>query len=380
MFALVTALSDESDEVAGRAFDELLPSVRRVIRNYLELKVEPELADDVLQDIAKRLWQYRHRLTFRGNGAWWRLLFVMTDNCLRSRFSISAHKLVRMSEDTEIPDRDLPALSEIISLADDIEMAYQLADELWLGKDPRIDGEAWPALVLLGQLLLVDRLPWLQARHILSPSSGRLLPGRDELDQLLVCEPALRRIAYNQLYVPTYRLIAQVVGLPAETPNRKLEALMTAALAEHPELPNPDGWSWPEIAVAVYRLRYGMSIDQIVQKDRLHRSKPEILKVLSRVRGDYPHAGIVERMVADPELGTAFGRALACPGVWMRIAFQYAYCDCLPHQDIHAVLAPAAERIGYSISTAMLNGWISQGRLIANLAKYVAQERASQAK
>ena len=65
-------------------------------------------------------------------------------------------------------------------------------------------------------------------------------------------------------------------------------------------------------------------------------------------------------------------------GLWKRLVFEYSFGEELPHKDIHNYLEPPAKQVGYKLTPAMLNAWISNRRLLQQLLKFQAKRGQKQ--
>jgi hypothetical protein len=76
---------------------------------------------------------------------------------------------------------------------------------------------------------------------------------------------------------------------------------------------------------------------------------------------------LLEKLDRAPQLNAK--SVLGTSGLWQRLAFQYRYQDELTHRDIQDRTDPPASLVAYSITLGMLNVWLSNGRLLTQLAR-----------
>ena len=103
-------------------------------------------------------------------------------------------------------------------------------------------------------------------------------------------------------------------------------------------------------------------------------SKESVEVAVEKFRNRIPLPGIAKKLVRSFETRHAPVAPLKSPGIWKRLVFQYHVFNELPQRQISEFLSPAASVVGYSLTTGMLNVWLSNGRLFAQLATYVRKE------
>jgi hypothetical protein len=67
-------------------------------------------------------------------------------------------------------------------------------------------------------------------------------------------------------------------------------------------------------------------------------------------------------------------RLLSSMDLWRRLAFQYYAADALPHRHILERTSEPAEISGYGLNAGILNAWLSNRRILAQLVDYLRGE------
>ncbi|HZT41687.1 MAG TPA: sigma factor [Chthonomonadaceae bacterium] len=379
------AFPGPDEDLARKAYGSLCESGRRFLRAYLRDKLRhrcdhDDLIEDAVQDAFIKIWRLRESFTNQGVAAWYAYLKRVADTCCTDILRGKRPDIpLPTYRDEEAPRHELVVVDKImeqILAAIQAGRLTHLADTLWLELDPALSEDTHVRQLLAAQLTYLDGAPWQEVLDML----GASLPGedpltRETLDAWLAHPGVLRYVAYNELYYANDRLAGALLGLGNGVASEALDALMRQALDSTPADEAPGGWNWPEVAVILWRYRNALLLEQIVQRSDCPLTRPQIKALLVRTGAHLPFNKKMADLLAG--LGRAPGiparAVLGTPGLWKRLAFQYCYTDDLPHRDIQERTQPAAERVGYTITLAALNGWLSQGRLIRQLAHYGAE-------
>jgi DNA-directed RNA polymerase specialized sigma24 family protein len=373
----LSVFTGADEAAAGRAFERLRELALPTLRAYLRRTSTPHQEwDDILQDAFTKLWRSRPRLRDQGPAAWYALLKRTTDQCRIDRFRARRGDLPTETIE-EVPDSDLPVVEALVGTSpEEAPELWRCADLLWLGLDPAVSEETHTRQLLAAQLFYLEGEPWPGVLRLLGPGSPGEPPlTRERLDDWLAQRGVLLLLFYESLHYSNDRLAAVLVGLDEETRPGELDRLMRRATEANPETP-PGGWNWEEVRALVWRYRNALLMEQIVSRNDCALSRAELEALFDRTRARLPFVPVMERLCRALEsAGVELPVVLAAPGLWQRLAFQYCYADGLPHRDIHERTAAAAELGGYSLTLGMLNVWLSNGRLIARLARYWAAAR-----
>ncbi|HLV79281.1 MAG TPA: sigma-70 family RNA polymerase sigma factor [Chthonomonadaceae bacterium] len=378
------AFTGPDEDRARTAYGSLCESGRRFLRAYLRDRLRyrcdsQELIEDAIQDAFVKIWRLRAGFADQGVAAWYAYLKRVADSCcadlLRGRKPDIPLPVFR---EEEAPRSDPDPLDEILEALMAALQAGQLAhqaDILWLELDPALSEDTHVRQLLAAQLVYLDGAPWQEAVDVLgAPAPGEDPLTRETLDAWLAHHGVLRYLAYSELYYANDRLAGALLGWDEEVPSGALDEVMRQALSPTPSEVAPGGWAWPEVAVILWRYRNALLVEQIVQRSDCPLTRQEIINLLVRTGANLPFgkkmADLLAALARAP--GVRAREALGAPGLWKRLAFQYCYTDDLPHRDIQERTQPAAERAGYTVTLAALNGWLSQGRLIRQLARHVA--------
>lgn len=357
-------LSHPDPLVAKPAFDKAWSDVARPLVGWLRNQGNsPDRCEDISQDAAKRLWAARTKLDIPGRGAWWRLVRRVAINIAIDGNRKDGGNIFQSLED-DIPDEDLRYLDLLLEALEDIERLYQLADDLWLGKLDEDDGVD---AVLAAKLYYVHRVPISEIQRKTGIST-------QQLDRWLTSGPALTRLAFLRLYFCNDDLTGFIFDPGSPLPPGELDRLTEEARSrgQNP----PPGWTWDQVAVAMWRVRNGLKTEEILHFKRCRFSPAQLEKTYLCFQARYPYATRAE------QLRQRFGEAdqishLRATGLWRRIVFSCHAADGLPYKQILERTTPAIDKLDTRLTHAMLTGWIGMGRLFSQLA--AAYEEATYA-
>jgi hypothetical protein len=174
---------------------------------------------------------------------------------------------------------------------------------------------------------------------------------RAELDRWLSDPALLRYLCYTELYIPA----EQLAGL------LRAEASWVPAEAE------VIGW-----------IARGLTFERIADRRDCPLPPEELSDLRVRLRAALPFRRRMRELLraVRERAGIDAAPHLARTGLWQRLAFQYRYWDDLPHRDIQERVAPPAEEVNVEVNAGMLNVWLSGGRLLGRLARYMERANA----
>ncbi len=329
----------------------MVPALSRSLRSILQRESDRE---DAIAGTLAKLWEKRSSFQVRTEGAWWAYVFTIARRCaLGMRAGESALEL----DDALTPDDD-QAIHTYADLRHDRERLYRLADELWLGIGAGLDERDRRKRLLAAQLFYLHGQ---SVREIIAVLGGRSLD-RGTLDEWLADEPTLRDLAFNELYLENEALTAHILKLG---PAISLDELEASSGQEEP----PGGWTWSEVKVIIRRFRNGLANDKLAQLFP-DLTADEIALLLKRCAGLLPfttRSQSLRKLLGNRRVNLS---PLTEGGLWKRLVFQYhAECD-LPQKQIFERTEPPAAVFGFHLTEGMLNVWLSNGRLCAQLAKY----------
>ncbi len=126
--------ANEKDDVREQGFTTLVERSRPFLEHKLlsrQLSIQDR--QDLIQEIFRRIWLRRDRLQFVSVGGWWRYLRTMTSNCIVDLVrSKDPSESIEDIEATEIPDREIEDLDDLLEAVEDRRKLYRLADEEFL--------------------------------------------------------------------------------------------------------------------------------------------------------------------------------------------------------------------------------------------------------
>ncbi len=131
--------------------------------------------------------------------------------------------------------------------------------------------------------------------------------------------------------------------------------------------PEKRNWNSDQAFAIQLRYRHGMHLDQVTARMSGRLTKSELGSLFDRCVNEFPFIEIVRRLIRDLDYEKSAKAQLREAGLWQRLVFQYHSHDSLAHREIYERTCGAAGEAGYTITLAMLNGWLSGGRLSQRL-------------
>lgn len=334
------------DEASAQdAFGFLWEKGRRFLHAYLGPTLRSEQdREDVIQEVAGKIWGFRSRFHNQGPGAWCVFLKRIAERCRADQHRATGNEIPIAEMDEEADGCDTASeLISSLSVALEAGLLYETVNVVLLGLDPSFSPAAHRRRLLCAQLFYIDGVDQETIRRLVSATEPQL--SRSELDTWLSDSGVLRHLAYQQVYLS----------------NEELAGCLTRS----------GNWTEPEAQVLAWRYRYGMLADQVQQREDCPLEEKELCELLVRLECLFPFADRMTELLSrvrdrwSPKAQTAF----ETPELWQRLAFQYRYHDELAHKDISSRIVPAAEVVGFKLTLGMLNVWLSNGRLLARVAK-----------
>ncbi|RYG39324.1 sigma-70 family RNA polymerase sigma factor [bacterium] len=348
------------EEEAREAWDAMSDQIQGFLRRYLASRVwNPEAREDAVSLAMLRVWQHREKL--RATDPLGLFAFVARTATYSQRDLARQAPHEEYAEETaefdEIPNADMPYLEALVFAAQERDRLWRAANELWLDAShpsPEIERR-----VLAAQLFYLHKTPWQEIMEIVGPIT------RDMLDDWLTDLGTINSLAFAEVYGDNDSVCAYLLGCrPSELDAMGAKA-RTASSSE-----GPNGWTWPEARVILWRYRNGLPSASILAFSTCELDKDQLAELFERCRANLPFQEAACRLLE--RLGPA-AREVAESGIWRRLAFQYDTVDELPLKQIAERTDPATKAFGASVTPGMLNVWLSGGRLYSQLARYITE-------
>jgi DNA-directed RNA polymerase specialized sigma24 family protein len=348
----IERFAGENLEAASEAFTALAPKVRTVVIHLLASLV-PRMVEreDIAETVLQRLWQNRTQFEPRSVPAWWGYVAVTSRRC--------ALDYQRPEVPAEIEDRAADSFEESLTL--DPARLYEGADELWLHVDPTLPPIERDRRLLAAQLYVLHG----QSREEASATVGAepLM-----LDHWLRSGSTLLRLGYFYLYWNNDRLACYLLDVDGGA--KSLDRL-TVQARNRSGTP-PMGSSWTKVQIVILRIRNGLTEPKIAQMLRLEIG--EVGRVTETCIERFPFSKRAQELKKKLRSRGLETRSLSSMDLWRRLAFQYFAADALPHRHILERTSEPAELLGYGLNAGILNAWLSNRRILAQLASYLQKE------
>ncbi len=377
-------LSDD-ERAAQQAFDRLMRVGNCVIRAYLNRQVSrlnfDDIEDIVLQ-VKLNIWRARGHIKNNGVAAFMQLLRKTSRNCALDVI-LNRRNTIEIDDVDDLSETDQPFTEDFIhTILDSKEpnIVHHLADSCFLGLNPDFSSGMHRRQLLAAQYYYQDGLSWSQIVQILGAEElGKAQITREKLDSWLLDPAVIRYMCFTELYKLTVEITALILGLPESTSHQDLSKLLQTAI--HPngaELP-PSGWTWRETAVIIFKYLYALLDKTILSNTKIEITEEELLELTVRCDALLPFSKCMSVLMNDLSRNSGLNHSdtVLHSGLWKRLVFEYRYIEELPHRDIHNYLNPAAEQVGYKLTLAMLNAWISSDRMLQQVRNFRARREES---
>lgn len=350
---------------ADEAFVQLSSRIERFLWRYLASYAPNEQdREDVISMVLQRLYAKRSDFQVKSVGQWWAYVAVTGKRCAWDH----AGRREEVPLDDDLPVTDLNLIGNVAELSHFRSMLYRAADEFWLGVPRSLPEKERRRKLLAAQLFYLNDAPFAEICQVLG--QGKPL-SRETLDEWLSDRAVLMDLAYSQLYIDNEALTCTL--LRPESPLSLKELDDWAAGAEKGLGEAPQGWTWDEVKIAIWRYRNGLlteKMQQICPGLSLRLIESTLAKCASRL----PFENIARDIQSALRRKHVTFAPLACTELWRRLVFQYSIAHELPHKQILERTEPAARTAGFGLTAAMLNGWLSNGRLVTQLAANTKEE------
>jgi len=370
--------SSPDDEQAQEAFSYLCPHARKYLYVCLKDRVKPlDAIQDVTQETLVRTWKAHKRFRNEGPTAFFSFLKVTATRCWldmqeTQSLDVDMNKDVGevRNEDCSQPD-DIDWLIEIIFRDGDPLFFFHAATILFCGLDPLQPKAFHERQLLAAQLYYLDNASVDQMMRLLPGPPGNKGVGYDEVCEWLTNPGVHRYLAYVELFLTNEDLAKCLLQPMAES----------SGPTEHKSCPN-DGnraksseWTPEESLILLWRYRYGMTQQEILQRTDCPLSEDKLKALCDRSTAYFPFSSTMEMLLRclERETGSEAAQPFRSAGLWQRLAFQYRYHERLNHNDIRERSQPAASPAGYTVKPENLNAWLSNRRLLTRLAGFYQQ-------
>jgi len=361
-----------SRERAEASFAYLMLRSRPRLESWLQPFVRSgDDREDLIQEVGIRVWKSRESFELRGINFWWAYLKQITVRCGIDHVRSPEPEVADDPGNIErIPDHEFSIFMDLLDHIGERERLYKLADEFWLGPRPPDHARR----VLAAKLFYLDGLPWSEVCELLAGGfPGRKPLRRETLDEWLGDAVLLRYLACEALYLSSEKLADMVLEIEPEGEESFEELVAMATAVKTTE--GRQKWTSDEIFIILWRYKYGKLLDQIGHMSGCVLKKKDMQEVFDRCRDNFPFLSLMRQLKAVVDRTPGSKGSLAQPQIWKRIVFQYFAAEELAHRDIYDRTAPPAEMAGYALTLGMLNVWLSNGRLLKQLAQYAAAQQ-----
>ncbi len=371
---LIAGFCGADAQVAEACFPALCEITSRGLKAYLKSKLySDEAREDVIQEVLKRLWMRRGKWEDKGASGWWALVKRIADQCRIDMVrKVGGEVLWDDAEVGEVEDGESTTVELLLEAIADREALYRAADELWLGFSELISDRDRVRRALAAQLFYQHALGWEEVLTMLNRNSPDRPLSRGELDSWLADPSVIRSAAFRTLFRSNDQLASHLLEMdPID--EAALNALTVLAMAPNPKVAPPGNWTWPEVQVILWRYRQAERVDKIQAHELCSVEKDEMAALFDRCLAKFPFSDIMKQLLDSLERWPLATRELSEPGLWQRLVFEYYCRETSNHRDIFDRTSSPADLASYRLTMAMLNVWLSNGRLFARLAAHLQQ-------
>lgn len=349
----------DDPHAAEEAFSQLSERIYGFLHRYLATLVPREVdRQDVTALVLQKLYAKRSEFQVQSVGQWWAYVATTGKRCAWDH--AGKHHDIALEDD--LPESDLNAIGRVAEMSQFRTMLYRAADEFWLGVPKVLPESERRTRLLAAQLFFLNDAPYNEVCQIV----GRPKPlQREVLDEWLSDRSVLMDLAFNYLYVDNDVLICSLFGPKSPLTLKELDVWSRNAEKESGE--PPEGWTWEEVKVAIWRYRNGLLTEKI-QQSCPQLTAQTIQAALDKCAARLPFERRARELQSALKRKHVAFDPLSATGLWRRLVFQYSIAHELPHKQILERTESAAAVAGFGLTAAMLNGWLSNGRLVTQLA------------
>jgi len=357
------------DEAYGR----LCQSTRPVLTAYLRSKgLNRDDIEDVVECAFLKVWERRKDLTFPDAAHWFAYMKRVSDRLVidlrrggKARLETSAPPLLDVSDEA--------AHGFVDAIADVIERRHleRAADHLWLGDEPC----DFHLKLLTAKMLVLDCQDWRAVAQVVR-RAVLSCPDVDGRQCLLDWAGEVRVLRSLVVEALTYSG-QDLAGLLLDCDSNAVQAIV--GQVGSPRRSGHSGLTAGEVAIVVWKFYCFEPNGQVARRAEeagfTTPVDPTIERFASRLPFLKTMRSIWDTLRETPNRETA----LAKPGVWKRLAFHYAV-QGLPHLDLVAWIGPAADVAGFKLEAMTVHAWISNRRLVKELAAHLQRGQAEVAR
>ena len=355
---LTQFLGGES-RIAEAALRRLEPRLRRFLKNYLAKYVRSnEDIEDLTVLVLEKLWGRRCQIEVANEAAWWAYVAKTARN--------AAFDLLGRSDQRQTPlnldSHEIEGIQTICRYADDTTPVLDAADELWLSADTALSLTERRRRLLAAQLHFLEGRPWAEIAKLVSPFRPVT---RSELDGWLASKSTRLALSYRHLYRSNDEVCVLLIGSPDVVTVGQLDAL-ARGLPARAATDRIGSWTRDEVRVILYRYRNGLNTDKIIQM-RPDLSRSLVTTVEERCTQILPFPGAALQLRACFAADERDDASVRHGGLWRRLVLQYFVVDDLPQKLNLERTEPAAKAVDVTLNAGVLNSWLSNGRIFAQL-------------
>jgi hypothetical protein len=174
-------------------------------------------------------------------------------------------------------------------------------------------------------------------------------------------------MAFKEMHVSGYRLCQCLLNPEGGV---GLERIAEILRTDKPGNDHCPGTIWTYLEAKIIVLRYGNGLKEEGIRSQCRQATDEkIQEVMSRV------AVLLPFKANGKKLKGVFPHQIEFPlskaEFWRRVAYEYREIEDLPFKQIEERMIGAAAEAGYSLNEKMLTTWLSGGRLVEALGKFI---------
>lgn len=343
-----------------RDFEVVWPFAAEVLRSYLGKRGNrAERVEDLVQETAAKLWIRKEGLKFQTEGQWLAYVKQVADNIAKDTF---------LKETREVPtdesywaDVGSGDFERELTLTLQGEGLVESAHDLWLGKRPQHHAHRLAAAMLV---LADGRRP----SEVLALISQEGSLSSENLPELLGSERTVREVAYRRLHLEPNQIAEHVLGAKPGA----LSKVVSAIARDCRWRGSTGDWSPLEARIALQKC-CDFEQTSVLLRYCTHEKHTLILGATVRLREHLPFKDSMTSLLQGLERIGVPSAALAEPGLWKRLTFQYC-AEGLPHGDLVDWFGTPGALCGFVLSPMRVHSWISNGRLASELRNHLQKE------